>query len=196
MRCLVDILTHKVAEIRSASCLQAWVFRSVGFCSERFWLVLSNITWLLRLVAGKYFTPRWACTHRLQCSRLRVMSYIHPSWPPTERSSLFHSAFALLNSKEVFYLFIFLPGKQRKVQFTDFIDFPIFKHIAGSIFKCGTKTYSTFLLVCTVKAPGWSHRLPTAICLRMIGDIRKWGGKWNTSRQGWREKRENGVKRW
>lgn len=52
-----------------------------------------------------------------------------------------------------FFLF-FLPGKQRKVQFTDFIDFPIFEHIAGSLFKCGENTYSTFLLFCTVNARG------------------------------------------
>lgn len=94
---------------RQMRCLRAitWIFRHHALasrvCWERFLLILLKITWLLLLVAGKYFTPRWVSSYQLQRSRLRVMSYIHPSWPPTERSSLFHSAFALLNSKEVFF---------------------------------------------------------------------------------------------
>lgn len=175
----------------TASAASSFKLAIDGVCWGRFWLVLLKITWLLPLVAGKYSTPRRVCSHRLQRSRLRVMSYIHPSWPPTERSSLFHSAFALLNSKDVFF---FLPGKQREVEFTDFIDFPIFKPIWGSLFKCGVNTYSA-LLHPLVLSESSDRRLPPDE-QRWRKEIIKWGEKWNMSGQGWREKREKSLKRW
>lgn len=92
--------------------------RTLRVCWEIFWLILLKITQLWLLVAGKYFTPCRVSAQQFQCFRLRVMPYIHPSWPPTERSSLSHSAFALLNSKGFFfhyYYYYFLSGKQREV---------------------------------------------------------------------------------
>lgn len=95
-----------VAEIHVMFAGMRWAVGRV--CWEMFWLVLLKITPLSLLVAGKYFTPRRVCGLQLQCSRLRVMPYIHPSWPPTERSTLPHSAFALLNSKEFcFFVVVF-----------------------------------------------------------------------------------------
>lgn len=80
--------------------------RTLRVCWEIFWLILLKITQFWLLVAGKYFTPCRVSAQQFQCFRLRVMPYIHPSWPPTERSSLSHSAFALLNSKGFFFIII------------------------------------------------------------------------------------------
>lgn len=122
MRCLhviMGLFWHimGVAEIHVMFAGMRWAVGSV--CWEMFWLILLKITRFSLLVAGKYFTPRRVCAHQLQCSRLRVLPYIHPSWPPTERSSLLHSAFALLNSKEfLFFCFVFFSCQESKEKYS------------------------------------------------------------------------------